>query len=260
MTERRSRQLAIAAALALTVVVLLAGATLASSQVVQRQKTYDGRFMFARISYETAPGGYWYRGEPAWSHGYPRSEQNLMRSMNEVSHLSAHDEDFMALPFDDPDLFKYPIVYIAEVSWWTMTDREGVALRDYLKKGGFVIVDDFKATGDHDSPGWDAFESNILRAIPDARFIDLDGSEPIFHCFFEIESLQSFPQAYNAGQPVFRGLYEDNDPTKRLQMIVNYNSDISQYWSWSNYGPREPSETSEGYKLGVNYIIYGLTH
>ena len=66
--------------------------------------------------------------------------------------------------------------------------------------------------------------------------------------------------AYNAGPPIFRGLYEDNDPKKRLLMVVNYNTDISQYWEWSGRGLRPFDETNEAYKLGVNYVIYGLTH
>src|SRR5579862_9205092 len=105
---------------------------------------YDGRFTFVRLKYTTAPGGYWYRGLPAWAHGYPVAEQNLMRIMNEVSYLGAHDEEINTLALDDPELFKFPIAYIIEVSWWTMTDRQAVALRTYLQKGGFVIVDDFK--------------------------------------------------------------------------------------------------------------------
>jgi hypothetical protein len=100
----------------------------------------------------------------------------------------------------------------------------------------------------------------MKRVVPEGRFIDMDTSHPIFHSFFEINTLGNFPQAYNAGQPVFRGLYEDNDPGKRLQMIVNYNTDISQYWEWSGRGLRPFDETNEAYKLGVNYIIYGVTH
>ena len=72
--------------------------------------------------------------------------------------------------------------------------------------------------------------------------------------------LDIIPQAYIAGQPIFRGLFEDNDPSKRLQMIVNYNTDISQFWEWSGTGLRPIDDTNEAYKLGVNYIIYGLTH
>ena len=221
---------------------------------------YDGRFTFVRINYDTAPGGFWYRGLPAWAHGFSVSEENLMKIMNEVSYLGANDEKFNTLSLDDPEIFKYPLIYIIEVSWWNMTDREGEALREYLQKGGFVIVDDFKAEGDFGSSGWVRFAENMKRVMPEGRFVDMDTSHPIFHSFFEIKSLTNFPQAYNAGQPIFRGLYEDNDPKKRLQMIVNYNTDISQYWEWSGRGLRPFDETNEAYKLGVNYIIYGMTH
>lgn len=221
---------------------------------------YDGRFTFVRVSYDTAPGGYWYRGLPSWAHGYPMAEQNLMKIMNELSYLGANDEDINTLSLDDPELFKYPVAYIIEVSWWTLTDRQAAALGAYMQKGGFVIVDDFKATGDFGSPGWQTFEANMRRVMPGARFVEMQARHPIFHCFFEIETLANFPQAYNAGPPVFRGLYEDNDPGKRLQMIVNYNTDISQYWEWSGRGLRPFDETNEAYKLGVNYIIYGMTH
>ena len=129
-----------------------------------------------------------------------------------------------------------------------------------MKKGGFVIVDDFKREGDFGSAGWGPFAANMSRVLPEARFFEVDTSHPIFHSFFEITTLKHFPQAYNNGQPSFRGLYEDNDPTKRLQMIVNYNTDISQYWEWSGRGLRPFDETNEAYKLGVNYIIYGMTH
>ena len=71
---------------------------------------------------------------------------------------------------------------------------------------------------------------------------------------------QIVPQAYNAGQPIFKGVFEDNDRTKPLQMIVNYNTDISQFWEWSSVGLRPIDQTNEAYKLGVNYIIYGMTH
>jgi hypothetical protein len=229
---------------------------------IQRLHTaaYDGRFRFARVTYETAPGGYWWRGQPAWSHGYPIAEQNLMKIMNEVSYLGAHDDEVNTVALDDPELFKYPIAYIIEVSWWTMTDREGQALREYMQKGGFVIVDDFKRTGDFGSPGWEAFEENMQRVLPGAKFVELSLSHQIFHSFFEINSLENFPQAYNAGRPIFYGLFEDNDPEKRLQMIVNYNTDISQYWEWSGRGLRPFNDTNEAYKLGVNYLIYGMTH
>jgi uncharacterized protein DUF4159 len=229
---------------------------------------YDGRFTFVRLKYTTAPGGYWYGGWPAWGHGYPLAEQNLMRIMNEVSFLNPHMDDINALTLDDPEVFHYPIAYVIEVDWWAMTDSEAAALRAYVQKGGFVIVDDFKprrfrggfgGDGGYGS-GWDVFEAAMRRVFPEGRFVDLDATHPIFHSFFEIDRLDIIPQAYIAGRPIFRGLFEDNDPQKRLQLMVNYNTDVSQFWEWSGTGLRPIDDTNEAYKLGVNYIIYGLTH
>jgi hypothetical protein len=227
-----------------------------------RNQPYDGRFTFARLKYTTAPGGYWYQGLPSWAHGYPMSEDNLLRIMNEVTYLNGRTDSYDLFSLDDPELSKYPIAYLTEAGWWTLTDSEADALRKYLQKGGFVIFDDFKVPNDFGpgGGGWETFEENMKRVIPGARWVPMTAEHPIFHSFFEINSLDDFPQAYNAGRPIFRGLYEDNDPRKRLQIIVNYNTDISQYWEWSGRGLRPFDETNEAYKLGVNYLIYGLTH
>jgi hypothetical protein len=226
---------------------------------------YDGRFTFVRLNYQTAPGGYWYGGWPAWAHGYPLAEQNLMRIMNEISLLGARADEINTVALDDPELFQYPIAYIIEVGWWTLRESEAAALRAYLLKGGFVIVDDFKIQGfgggfGNGGGGWPVFEQNMNRVLPGVRFFEMDASHPIYHAFFEIGSLDIVPQAYNAGRPIFRGVYEDNDPTKRLMMIVNYNTDISQFWEWSGTGLRPIDDTNEAYKLGVNYVMYGMTH
>ena len=67
-------------------------------------------------------------------------------------------------------------------------------------------------------------------------------------------------QYYDEGRPVFRGLFEDNDPQKRLIAIANFNTDISDFWEFSATGFRPIDESNEAYKLGVNYIMYGMTH
>ena len=231
---------------------------------------YDGQFTFVRLKYTTAPGGYWYGGWPAWGHGYPLAEQNLMRIMNDVSCMNPHVDEINAITLDDPALFHYPLAYIIEVDWWALTDREAATLGDYIRKGGFVIVDDFKprrfrggfsgGLGSGYGSGWDVFEAAMRRVLPQGTFVDLDASHPIFHSFFEVDRLDIIPQAYIAGRPIFRGLFEDNDLSKRLQMIVNYNTDVWQFWEWSGTGLRPIDDTNEAYKLGVNYIIYGLTH
>jgi hypothetical protein len=223
---------------------------------------YDGRFTFARARYTTAPGGYWYNGIPSWAHGYPISEQNLFSIVNEITLIGGRTDSYNVYALDDPELMKYPLVYLTEAGWWTLTDAEAKAFREYLLKGGFAIFDDFKVAGEFGpgGGGWENFEENIKRVLPGVRIFDMNPSDKIFHSFFEIKSLTNFPQAYNAGEPIFKGIYLDNDRTKRLLAIINYNTDISQYWEWSGQGLRPFDDTNEAYKLGVNYVMYALTH
>jgi Domain of unknown function (DUF4159) len=212
---------------------------------------YDGRFMFVRVRY--GPDyGFASQGLP-WSHDYPAGEQHFMKIMNEVSYLNPHTAETNILPLDSPDLSKYPIAYLCEPGGWSMSEQEAEGLRDYLRKGGFVMVDDFRYGH------WGNFEAQMLRALPEARFFDLELSHPIFHSFFEIKTL-NVPQYYDPPPAIFRAIFEDNDPTKRIMVMINYNTDISEYWEWSDTGLKPIDESNEAYKLGVNQIMYGMTH
>ena len=161
---------------------------------------------------------------------------------------------------DDPDFFKFPVAYMTEAGYWVMTDQEAASLRAYMQKGGFVIFDDFRNDFRRGGGGWPNFISNMQRVIPGAQFLPMEPSHPIFHSFFDISSLDILPQAYDGGQPVITGLFEDNDPYKRLMAIVNINTDVSQYWEFSGTGWYPVDSANEAFKLGVNYIMYGLTH
>ena len=230
---------------------------------VRPNAAYDGRFTFVRVKYTTAPGGYWYRGLPAWAHGYPVAEQNLMRIMKEVSDLDAHVDEINVLTLDDPELFKYPVAYIIEVGWWTLTDTEAAALRTYIQKGGFVIVDDFKMPGWRGlaGGGWEPFEANMKRVFPAAGFVAMRPSDPVFHSFFEVKDPLGIEPPYaRRFRPQWYGIFEDNDPNKRLMVAITYNNDISEYWEWSNDPFMPIEETNEAYKYGVNYVMYALTH
>jgi hypothetical protein len=232
-----------------------------------RNVRYDGRFAFARVKYTTGPGGYYYCGLPAWAHGYAscrggnRAERSLMQIMTEISYLHPHVEESGIFALDDPELSRYPVAYMTEPGFWTMNDKEAAGLRAYLLKGGFIIFDDFRADGQFNSGGgWANFEGNMRRAIPSAQFVEIDATRQIFHSFFEIDNLDIVPQSYDRGRPAFFGLFEDNDPKKRMMAIVNHSTDVSDFWEFSGTGFRPISESNEAYKLGVNYIIYGLTH
>jgi len=223
-----------------------------------RNIPYDGRFTFARARYTTAPGGWYYRGLPAWAHGYPNAEHNLMKIMNELSNFRPHIAEDNVYALDDPDLYRYPIVYMTEGGFWAMTDEDAKGLRAYLLKGGFAIFDDFR--DDFRGAGWDHFEENMHRVLPEAKIVDMAPTHQIFHSFFEINSFDIIPQYYDRGKPVLRGIFEDNDPSKRLLAIVNFNTDVAEFWEFSSTGFRPIDESNQAYKLGVNYIIYGLTH
>jgi hypothetical protein len=225
-----------------------------------RNIPYDGRFVFARLKFTTGPGGYYYRGLPAWAHGYPEAEFNLTKIVNEISNVRPHLNQSNVLALDDPELCKYPVAYMAEPDYWTMTDKEAAGFRAYLLKGGFVIFDDFRDDARDGYRGWANFEAQMKRVLPNARFVDMDPKHPIFHSFFEIPSFNIIRQAYDRGQPILRGLYEDNDPKKRLMVIINFNTDVSDFWEFSGRGFYPVDASNEGYKLGVNYLIYALTH
>jgi hypothetical protein len=221
---------------------------------------YDGRFTFARLRYTTGPGGYYYRGLPAWAHGFNVAEINLMKIMREVTALRPHVEETNAIALDDPELMKYPVAYMTEAGYWTMTDKEAAALRQYLLKGGFIIFDDFRDDFYRGGGGWANFEAQMRRVLPDAKFVDLDPSHPIFHSFFDIDTFDKLPQFYDRGRPIFRGIFENNDPTRRLMVMINFNTDVSNFWEFSATGWVPVEESNEGYELGVNYVMYGLTH
>ena len=223
-----------------------------SGAPIEPNTRYDGRFTFLRLRY--GPPIPFQSQRAAWSHDYPTGERHFMKILNEISYLAPHVEESNILALDDLELFKYPLAYMAEPGRWFMTDKEAATFRAYLLKGGFVIFDDFR------SYDWNNFEAQMQRVLPEGRFVDLDASSPIFHTFFEINNLDIVPQYYDRGTPVFRGIFEGNDPKKRMMVMVNYNTDISEYWEWSDTGFKPIDESNEAYKLGVNYIMYGMTH
>jgi hypothetical protein len=218
---------------------------------IQPNAPYDGKFTFVRLRYGP---DYGYASQRLmWSHDYPAGEQHFMKILDEVTYLNPHTEETDILPLDSPELFRYPVAYLCEPGAWTMSDEEAANVRTYLLKGGFLIVDDFRYGH------WPNFEAQMSRILPEAKFYDLPLEDKVFHAFFEIKTL-NVPQYYDPPPAIFRAIYEDNDPTKRIMVMINYNTDISEYWEWSDTGLKPIDESNEAYKIGVNYIIYGMNH
>jgi hypothetical protein len=253
------------------VIILVAGLTLRAQRrgrwfggagfdvPIDSAPKYDGRFTFARLKFPTGPGGFYFGGLPAWAHGYvslnqgSRAERNLVKILQSISDLQPHVDATAVVDVGSSDLFKYPVVYATEPGYMMLSDAEAKNLGDYLRKGGFVIFDDFR---DYD---WTSFEETMARVLPGERLVPLDVRHPIFHAFFDIKTLE-FHQAYDHGTPEFYGMSEGNDPNKPLQVIANFNNDVSQYWEYSDTGFVPIDLSNEAYKLGVNYVIYSMTH
>jgi hypothetical protein len=222
---------------------------------------YDGQFHFVRVRFQAGSrGGFGFgrggRGEPPWAHDYPRAEWNFLKIIDETTFVGTLTDGTNILTLDDPRLFLYPIAYIVEVGSWNPTDEEVRGLGDYLSKGGFLIVDDFGGPGELGK-----LEFHLNRAVPGALLVQLDESHEIFDSFFHINPEAVVPPySRGRGAPVFLGVHEDNDESKRLLAIVNFNNDIAEYWEFSDYGYYPIDLSNEAYKLGVNYIVYGMTH
>jgi hypothetical protein len=98
----------------------------------------------------------------------------------------------------------------------------------------------------------------MRRVLPQARLVRLDGSHPVFDSFYHIPSLAM--ESYGRRPPEFWGIYEDNDPAKRLLAVANYNNDVGEDWEWSDTGQLPINLTNQAYKLGINYVVYAMTH
>jgi hypothetical protein len=250
------RWLAVAAAVAF--IAATAAAVRSDAQVRPREadSSYDGRFTFVRLRWKSDAAAFGRRGfRAAWNHDYPRADQHLSRILKDVTALDIRTDASLILTLDDPELFKYPIAFMWEPGFWNLTDSEAVSFRAYLLKGGFAVFEDFDG-----AQQWSVFEAQMRRVLPDARLVKLDKSHRIFDSFFKIKDIDAIVHPMTGIRPSYYGIFEDNDPSKRLMVVANYDNDVPEYWEWSAEGIYAFDASNEAYKLGVNYLIYGLTH
>jgi len=233
--------------------VALLTATAVSSHTLDL--SYDGRFTFVRLRWGGG-GSLMSRGwSSAWNHDYPRAEQHLSQILNELTLLDIHTDGSRILTLDDPELFRYPVAFMWEPGFWTLTDREAAAFRAYLLKGGFAVFEDFDGRAQ-----WSNFEMQMKRVLPEAQFVKLDNAHRIYDSFFAIKDIDAIVHPMSHIRPNYYGLFEDNDRAKRLMVVANFDNDVPEYWEWSGQGLFPFDASNEAYKLGVNYIIYGHTH
>jgi hypothetical protein len=244
--------------IALACAIALAGAGTVAARSASAQRRwgivqepnvpYDGRYTFVRLSYTVY-------GRSGWEFDYPAMERNFMTILNDLTTVHPHVRESNIFSMDDPELGKYPIGYLSEPGFWRPSESQAKGLRTWLAKGGFLIVDDFYLNQ------WANFESSMRIVLPEGKIVPLDVSNPIFNSFFKIATLtgMSHPGDVDA-RAEYKGIYEDNDPSKRLMVIINYNNDIGDYMEWSGQGYYAINFSNDAYKLATNYIVYAMTH
>ncbi|HSA56227.1 MAG TPA: DUF4159 domain-containing protein [Gemmatimonadaceae bacterium] len=211
---------------------------------------YDGDFTFSRVRYG---GGGFRRGGAAWAHDYPRADQHLPQILQYVSTVPVNLRASNVFDLDDPEIFRHPILYLSEPGFWRISDTEAAGLRAYLLKGGFLILDDFE------EQQWYNMEEQLRRAMPEYELIEIGPEHAVFRSFFELDDIY-VPHPLVAVTPRYYAMFEGNDPARRMLVLVNFNADLAEYWEWSAEGILPVDLSNEAYKLGVNYLIYGLTH
>jgi hypothetical protein len=212
--------------------------------------SYDGKFTFVRLSYTVY-------SRSGWEFDYPAMERNFMTILNDLTSVHPHVRESNIHAMDDPELGRYPVAYLSEPGYWRPDDSQAAGLRTWIAKGGFLIVDDF-----YGPYQWQNFEESMKKVLPNGRIIPLDVSHPIFDSFFKIPTLtgMSHPDQPGRWPAEYKGIFEDNDPSKRLMVIINYNNDIGDYMEWSGQGYYAVNFTNDAYKLATNYVVYALTH
>ncbi|MHC4821785.1 MAG: DUF4159 domain-containing protein [Planctomycetota bacterium] len=236
-----------------------------AAQVVAAEP-YDGRFVFARVRYNAVGGGQmgsglggygrYDFGGSSWNHDYPDADLNMARVLDEVTAVVPVTGSSVVVDLEDPAVFDYPILYMSEPGFWRITDEGARNLRTHLLKGGFIIFDDFDGYGH-----WENFERQMRQALPEYRPVVIDETHPIFRTFFFVEDIYvPNPMVRGLPKPTYLGIFENDDPSERMLALINYNSDLAEYWEYAGTGFLAIDPTNDAFRLGVNYLIHGLTH
>jgi hypothetical protein len=219
-------------------------------------------FTFVRIEYDSD----WRPG--SWLTDFPDADLNLSYRLQQLTSLKV-DPNGRILRLTDPDLFKYPFIYLIEPGHIVLGSDEIAALRRYLLNGGFLMVDDFWGEAE-----WDRFYYAIKQVFPEREPIELPLDHPIFHCVYDLKEKPQIPaigvaidgrsqgitwERFDARTPHYRGIFDDKD---RMMAIICHNTDLGDGWEREGEDPWYFTEFSEkkAYPLGINIIFYAMTH
>lgn len=190
-------------------------------------------------------------GHMGWSHNYPESEMNLNGFVERTTRIDVQTASYRLLELGSPEIFAYPFAYVSEPGEMEMTEQEVANLREYIERGGFILIDDFD--GDH----MDNLREEMHRAFPDRHFQPLDIDDPIFDLIFEVENLDSMAPYVAGGDPVYYGLVNS---VGQIAVVACHNNDLANFWEW--YGsPQYPLRpATDAFRMGANFVVHAMTH
>ena len=233
--------------------------TIPPTPIPQRPDYEWHEFYFTRAAYSGWRG--WGRGGGSWAIDYPKSDRQFVTVLKRLTNLDAFDWE-NAVELDNPALRRFPFLYALEVGYMNLRDEEIEGLRDYLKAGGFLVIDDFWG-----SQEWAQFEYQMGLVFPNNPIIDLDLDHPVFNTFYDIDEILQVPAygRYWSGRtherdgyvPYVKGI-EDHDG--RLMVIINWNTDLGDAWEWAEQPDYPLQYSTFAFQMGVNMIVYAMSH
>jgi hypothetical protein len=240
--------------------------THAGSAAVDESDGPQAEFQLARMKYRTFGGGGSHGlFQPWWAIDFPYAEEHFFPALRRSTNIQVADDE-IHLDLMDDRIFEYPFMFMQQPGrgQWNPTPNEAARLREYCMRGGFLLVDDLH--GEYD---WAVFQSSMRRVFPDRPLVEIPDEDSLMHVFFDLADRTAIPgerhlymaggrvQAELEGPPRWRGVY-DNDG--RLMVGVNHNSDMGDAWEHADDPYYPVPMTALAYKLGINYIVYAMTH
>jgi len=213
-------------------------------------------FVFARLVYG---GGY--DGWPRWQADWPEAETHFSSGLERLTSIEVADEDVL-VRMAGTDVFDYPWIYVVEVGFLRFSADEISQLREYLLRGGFLMVDDF-----HGQAEWQQFEYIMAQVFPERDLEELESDSEIFHVMYDLAEREQIPgirawlnnQTWEKGgrYPHWRGIVDDQG---RVMVAVNFNQDLGDAWEHADDARYPARLTTQAYRLGINYVVYAMTH
>jgi Domain of unknown function (DUF4159) len=204
----------------------------------------------------------WREGGTSWTQDYPRADRHFAMAVRRLTRVHVRSVEQPVNLNDGDDVFNWPWLCAGEMGDWKLNREQAQKLRDYLLRGGFLMLDDFWGTEE-----WERFYESMQMVFPDRQIVEMDDVDPIFHTVYDLNDRYQVPgewalrrgSTYRKDGAVahWRGIYDDH---KRVMVAMSFNSDIGDSWEWAD-DPRYPEKYSAlGMRIGVNYVIYSLTH